>query len=428
MPQVVQKPLPITALEFERAMDGLMGGLIDAHKINPTTPMAVAVSGGMDSMALLYLMLQLSKTWGFPLYALTVNHGLRPEAALEAKGVSNWCKTAGIPHKTLLWEHTGIKSRIQETARAKRYELLTSWCQSHRIPILLTAHHLEDQLETTAMRLLRGSTLRGLSGIQPLKDFNGIQLIRPLLNFRKDNLRATCAENQLPWFEDPSNQNTVYERVRLRHHMTQIQPLITPIQQSCSRFRQAYDQLLHQLLEQYFQIHPLGFATLDETLVKILPVTFLRDVLSTILDLINLRTYPPSGESLKQLANKLQNPKAIITVGGYRISKHKSHWYFIKEWKEGTPYTNPLLRFPEGSKALGEKGWQHLLTQYPELKDIPLPKRVLMASPALLNQADGTPMESMVCAYFVPHMDYLKKNYGISNDSRIYSFIFEATS
>ena len=142
---------------------------------------AIALSGGSDSMALLLLL----KTQNIPLHALTVDHHLRPESASEAAQVAAWCNALGVPHTTLHWQHEKIESGLPEKARDARYALMFDWCREHHIQHLFTAHHLDDQIETMLFRLTRGSGLVGLSGMLPLTQRDGIFLHRPLLAFPK---------------------------------------------------------------------------------------------------------------------------------------------------------------------------------------------------------------------------------------------------
>lgn len=175
----------------------------------------VAVSGGGDSMALL-LMLKQHLGENQTLTAVTINHQLRAGAASEAVKVKSWCKILGVAHKTLNWKHDEITSSFQAKARAARYNLLAQHCAKYRIEALLTAHTLEDQAETVAMRMARTASPKSLAAIWPESKRDGYTLIRPLLSFRRAELREfLIAQNQL-WIEDPSNSDLRFERARLR--------------------------------------------------------------------------------------------------------------------------------------------------------------------------------------------------------------------
>lgn len=179
---------------------------------------AVAVSGGADSMALALLLKRWSdqRTTPIPVIALTVDHQLRPESSKEAHTVKKWFERWDIAHHILTWDHPVLRSGIQNKARQARYALLSQGCLDHKIPNLMTAHHKHDQWETVMMRLSKGSGLTGLCGMRPLTKTNFGFLIRPFLSIEPDRLKASLREFQQPFLEDPSNQNTDYARIRWR--------------------------------------------------------------------------------------------------------------------------------------------------------------------------------------------------------------------
>jgi len=144
--------------------------------------------------------------------ALTVDHKLRQESTEEALQVQQWMQKWGIPHVILTWEHDGISTDLQNKAREARYQLMTDWCHHHDVRVLMTAHHLEDQVETFLMRLMKGSGLKGLCAMQECVDYNGITIMRPFLQVRKSALHANVEH----WINDPSNDNLQFERVRVR--------------------------------------------------------------------------------------------------------------------------------------------------------------------------------------------------------------------
>lgn len=181
---------------------------------------AVALSGGGDSVG---LMASLCDTAAFRqgrvrLAAITVDHGMRPEAAGEAAAMADLCRTLSIPHLTMTWSGEKPTTGVSEAARRARYRLLAEAAQRLGATRLVTAHTLDDQLETVEMRRLRrASADRGLAGIAPAALFFGSLVVhRPFLAVRRAEIRAYLRERGLSWFEDPSNDNPRYERVRVR--------------------------------------------------------------------------------------------------------------------------------------------------------------------------------------------------------------------
>lgn len=179
----------------------------------------VAVSGGPDSMALLWLTASLlpGQTW-----AATVDHALRPGSDAEARMVAGFCAREHIPHTTLRPPQP-IRGSLQAAARAERYRLLEQWRQANGLDHIVTAHHADDQLETIVMRLNRAS---GVGGLAAIRARNGA-VLRPLLQWRRRDLAAIALGEDLPFVEDPSNGDSRFDRARLRHAL-QSQAILDP--------------------------------------------------------------------------------------------------------------------------------------------------------------------------------------------------------
>src|SRR5882762_7173586 len=177
---------------------------------------AVAVSGGPDSLALTILADRWARERGGQLAALTIDHRLRPESAEEARILGGWLTSRGIAHHVLVWTDPKPTTGIQEAARAVRYRLLAGWCRAQGCLHLLTAHHREDQAETYLIRKRAGSGIDGLAGMSALRELAGVRLVRPLLAVPKARLTALLETERQPFLSDPSNRNPVFERARLR--------------------------------------------------------------------------------------------------------------------------------------------------------------------------------------------------------------------
>jgi tRNA(Ile)-lysidine synthase len=188
--------------------------------------LVLAVSGGPDSTALLVLAARWAKQLKHApkLIAVTIDHGLRPEAAREAAMVKQLARRLGVPHRTLHWRGEKPQSGLQEAARYARYELLAQIATRARFAHILTAHTLDDQAETVLFRLARGSGLFGLTGMAhaaplPLRGVREIFLVRPLLHLPKARLVATLKAARIAYAEDPSNRDPRFTRTRLRSLM-----------------------------------------------------------------------------------------------------------------------------------------------------------------------------------------------------------------
>lgn len=183
-------------------------------------PLAIAVSGGADSLAVLKLLIDANGEKR-QLYCFTVDHGLRPEAAEEAEFVADICRQHGVVHKTLVWTDVKPKAGLQNAARQARYRLLGRACREIQAVGLVTGHTLDDQIETVTMRMARdlAGNGRGLSGMASSTLFgNELWVLRPFLSVSKTDLQAYLTINGQNWIEDPSNQDEKYERVRIRNN------------------------------------------------------------------------------------------------------------------------------------------------------------------------------------------------------------------
>ena len=209
MPDGAVQSSPVDADLFAAAMQSFA-------PFEPQPRVAVAVSGGPDSMALLLILDDWARRSGGSVLALTVDHGLRPESAEEARQVGAWAAARGIPHETLHWTGEKPDAGIQAAARRARYDLLSDACAARGILNLAVAHHADDQAETVLFRRDRDSGPDGLAGMAASRSLGGVRLIRPLLGWPKSALIATCVLSGQDYFEDPSNRSDRYARTALR--------------------------------------------------------------------------------------------------------------------------------------------------------------------------------------------------------------------
>ncbi|WP_254701987.1 tRNA lysidine(34) synthetase TilS [Roseivivax sp. THAF30] len=192
---------------FAAAMGQLLG---------PDFPseIGLAVSGGGDSMAMLSLAHNWTRAWGVGLRVVTVDHGLRPGSADEARLVAEECRVLGWPHDVLTWKGWDGQGNLQDAARRARLSLIDAWRGGMRD--VLFAHTADDQAETILMRLRRGSGVEGLSGMAMVRQASDMRILRPLLNERRETLRFHLRVLRMPFADDPSNDDDRFERVRLR--------------------------------------------------------------------------------------------------------------------------------------------------------------------------------------------------------------------
>lgn len=205
---------PISAREAKRLFAGL----------NNAQALVLAVSGGPDSVALMWLVArwQRSLARGPRLTVVTIDHGLRSEAAREAREVKRLAAELGLPHRTLRWRGAKPKTGLPAAAREARYRLLAQAARDVGASHVLTAHTRDDQAETLLMRLVRGSGLAGLAAMARLTERDGVVLARPLLDVPKAQLIATLKRAKIGFADDPTNRDAAFTRPRLRALLPQL--------------------------------------------------------------------------------------------------------------------------------------------------------------------------------------------------------------
>jgi tRNA(Ile)-lysidine synthase len=178
----------------------------------------LAVSGGPDSIALMWLAARWRRTLarGPQLFAVTVDHGLRAESAAEAREVKRLARSLEVPHRTMRWTGAKPKTGLPAAARAARYDLLARAARQSGATHIFTAHTRDDQAETLLMRLMRGSGIAGLAAMARQSERNGVLLARPLLHVAKSQLVATLKKAGIGFADDPTNRDPNFTRPRIR--------------------------------------------------------------------------------------------------------------------------------------------------------------------------------------------------------------------
>lgn len=289
---------------------------------------AVAVSGGADSMALALLAADWAARKNIRVIAFTVDHGLRGEAAAEARQVARWLKAARIPCRILTWRGAKPTANRQEAAREARYGLLRAACAKDGIRHLLLAHHREDQAETLLLRAMRGSGVDGLAAMAPVRALDAdFILLRPLLDMPKARLVATLKKRGQPWIEDPSNANPAFARVRVRKALDDLSgrdaaaraELVAHLAltaRNLARARAALEAGADDLLRRMARLDPAGgIAWLDGSLLKTADDEIALRALGQLLQRIGGDPLPARLQRLQRLLAGLRaKPPAPATL------------------------------------------------------------------------------------------------------------------
>ncbi|HCM83160.1 MAG TPA: tRNA lysidine(34) synthetase TilS [Alphaproteobacteria bacterium] len=288
---------------------------------------AVAVSGGPDSMALLHLMYTATKN----IVALTVDHGLRKESMAEAKTIAAWCQKHKITHHILKWRGEKPKTAVHEAARTARYDLLQNWCRKNKILHLATAHHADDNAETILQRIAKASGTQGLAGMQEHTFLPHLHIWRPLLLNYKSELVAYCAQYKIPFAQDASNDNPKFARGRLRGaaDVLSAEGLTTKnlnlLAQKQFLAAQAIENQAAEFLANYARLVPKTESVFTLKPWQSLPDATAQHVLDYVLKLTSGAYAPIRSESLGNLRAMLAgNDFRAKTLGHCRIHIKKT--------------------------------------------------------------------------------------------------------
>jgi tRNA(Ile)-lysidine synthase len=395
-------PVPLSAEFFSSLLD-------------PFSPLsgkiAIAVSGGPDSMALAFCV----KRWGQrELVALVVDHGLRTESTQEAEQVKERLENMNIAVEILKWQHENVTTRLHEKARDARYRLLTEACTRLGAGDLFVAHHREDQAETVLMRLAKGSGVEGLAGIAITSMRDNIRILRPFLTVAKQNLIATCVAADIHTVADPSNTSDKFARGRLRKIMPVLSNegmTIDSLNLLGERARETNDALdfYATLFMQTFAI-PVqgGCIRIDCDALRKIPRATAARVMAKALRYTHDAGYPPERLALATLLDAIlmaQHP-TVRSLYGCLLSLTGSQMLILREpaavaeiipampgqtllwdtrWSISLP---PDITAGSVIKALGNQPHKRIDTLAPGLRRMVPQGRVRATLPALWHGSD----------------------------------------
>jgi tRNA(Ile)-lysidine synthase len=273
---------------------------------------AVAVSGGADSTALALLAQNWAARNGAGVIVLIVDHGLRAEAAGEARLTKERLAALGIAARIIALGLTA-GPKMQETARTARYEALAKAARAAGCLFLLLGHHAADQAETVAMRAARGDG--GLEGMAGWTARDDVLILRPLLGIAPEDLRVFLRAEKMAWIEDPSNADRRFERVRVRQDGGGLAP-------ADAAPRRATELEAAEFLAQRAVLRPEGFAVIQAGSAP-------PAALAALLRAVGGAKYPPRRDAVAALANKFR----AATLGGVmlRESRKLGGWLLARE-------------------------------------------------------------------------------------------------
>ena len=345
-----------------------MQKLLAKYHIKPQR-IAVAVSGGADSLALAFMAKEQLSVFGYEIVALTVNHNLRPTSGDEANYVAQLMRQAGIEHHILEWREEKLNTGIEEAARQARYSLLFDWCGQHDVKVLMTAHHINDQAETFLIRLQRGSGLEGLCCMREVSIRGGLFVVRPLLYTNPEIMKTYLTQRGIRWVEDESNSDKRYLRNRIRAFLPLLQASteITPtgLAATAQRLQCAEDYIEHQAgLIMQNQIETL-FAT-----VNCFKYTdFLQwhpEIKFRILSRLCRRDYIPRAERVLYALKQMEKlPFTGLTLGEKEIFSAYGKVWIVPELN--------------AKRKSSRERWKEFVAENPQYKNLKIPHKARVA-------------------------------------------------
>lgn len=405
---------PLDAAEFGAALDRLA-------RFETRPFLAVAVSGGPDSLALAILADRWARQRGGAICALSVDHRLRPESGAELARLRGWLAARAIRHEILSWDGEKPLTGIQEAARAARYRLLGEWCREHGCLHLLTAHHREDQAETHLIRRRAQSGADGLAGMPAIRELDDCRVLRPLLGIAKSRLAATLAAAGQPYITDPSNRDPAFERARLRGEdgalaESAVAAILDAVA-TLGRARAARQIAAAAFLAHAARLHPAGFGVLDRALLLAAAGTVAERALATLAAAVGGARYPARRRAVARLHQTLAGlARGGFTLGGCRFVPWRGQILVLRELAAAA---EPVRLVPGASLAwdrrfrvetsaaagpltlgyLGRAGAAELNRRAPLLARAGLPPLLRPILPALRDEA------GLVA---VPHLGYTR--------------------
>ena len=321
-------------------MDKVISAFFEEKKLElKNKKVLIATSTGVDSMVMLASFLRLRKEYKLDLYVAFVNHLKRKEANLEEEYIKSFCKENEIKLAVERLDYLDESENFQKEARKLRYQFFEKVIKKEKIDYLVLAHHANDNLETILMRILRGSNLAGYAGIESVVKYPGYTLVRPFINLEKEDIYRYALRENVKYFEDKSNIDTIYTRNKIR---SLIDPEILKVNEQGVYKLEEYGETLKaawrivsKIVDEFIEkkVSNLSFARED---FLALDSYIQEEVIFKLLKKFNL-----SKENVLEIISLISSDKANIKT------YFKNSFTFYKEYDKITivPYLKAELDF-----------------------------------------------------------------------------------
>ena len=402
---------------------------------------AIAVSGGSDSLALSVLAKLYSLENDNDFIALIIDHKLRKESADEAKQTYKNLTQNKIKAKILTYRGEKFSSNIQKKARDLRYDLFEKYCTKNKIKFLILAHHQDDLIENFYIRLIRGSGIKGLTSLKNVFEYSkNFHLLRPLLNFNKEELLNITKKSYSSWVEDRSNKNDKFLRVRIRKMQYKLQKegfdpkrIIKTIE-NLNTAKDSLEFYIFKSEKKYLKFYKEGYAKLKSSIFNNEAQEVIFRVIIKAIHFVSGEYYPPRSDSLKTLMKNLSTKSfKSSTLGGCLIKKDKSIISFFREdrnivsetfnkikkkisWDDRfLVYNNFNNKEKFVVKKLGDQGIEYLKKNKFKDCENKIPPHAKKTLPSFWNNKGDL--------LFVPFLNFKNRKYNIKNDSFVASYL-----
>jgi tRNA(Ile)-lysidine synthase len=350
-------------------------------------------------MALLDIARRQSRALGVGIAAVTLDHGLRPEAEGEIALVAKYCAKHGLAHHVLTWSWDG-RGNLQDAARKARYHAIAELAGREGWDAVALGHTQDDVAESFLMRLSRAAGVDGLAAME--RDFSrdGMRWLRPLLAVGRAELRQYLQAEGVDWAEDPSNQDPHFTRVQARQALKALDPIgldaprLARVAQNMAKTRSALDEIARAEAKRCMRVEA-GDVLLDVT--DPLSAEITRRLFTTALRFVSGAPYAPREDGVCHATAELMAGRAVTLAGCYMSadrSDRRHVWRISREFNAVEHIATPTDQIwdrrwrLDGPHApgLAVRALGDAVAQCPDWRETGLPRSSLLASPAIWSR------------------------------------------
>lgn len=415
--------------------------------------LAIAVSGGSDSMCLAILAKEWANSKGGKVSALIVDHGLRKSSKKECAKTKKELENRKIITRCFKWKLSKIpKNAVQEKAREFRYNIFEEWCFKKKIKNLLVAHHFEDQKETFIMRLNNNSDIYGLACMPKVLLKKEIRILRPMLDFNKKEIIKYLKQNKISWIEDKTNSSSIYYRNRVRKVLPKLQEKgltdkkLKKILKRAQLERKIIESNANKWLVKNVEVKDLGYVSINFSNLKLLSKDNFVFIFSKIINIVSGSFHITKSKYLNNLYNKINSKEnnKHTNIGGCHILFEKNKLYVSREilkrnreQKINFKFNKIIwdnrfeIKYKENNyfflkkrlgktlfiEQLAKNGWNEVIKKNRKIKKkLSVPNKIILSLPAIKNKENHV--------LYVPHLKYYSSMEDKNEFSNI-NFIFK---